>query len=308
MRILITGATGFVGKALVKRLSEGGHTLKLLVRRQINNPMPNVDVVVVGDLNQVDDFTEYCKGCDVVVHLAARVHVMRDTDTDPRAAFQQANQHLTMRLAEQTQNAGVKRFVFLSTVKVNGEQTDGQPFCPDGQPNPHGEYAKSKYDAEQSLLKIVQQPNVTMDAVIIRPPLIYGPNVKGNLQVIARAISKGFPLPLAGINNRRSLLSVYNLVDFITTCITHPLAANQVYLVADPEPYSTTELVTNMATSLSCKQRLFFVPKGVVKWLCQILGKQDIYERLWGNLVVDTQKTAELAWHPPYTFLETFKR
>lgn len=236
---------------------------------------------------------------DCVIHAAARVHVMHDTEEDPLAAFRDLNVTGTMNLARQAADAGVKRFVFISSIKVNGELTSsGRPFTETDVPNPQDAYAQSKHEAEQGLRQLSAETR--MEVVIIRPPLVYGPSVKANFGALKRAVQLGWPLPLGAVNNQRSLVALDNLVDFIVTCIIHPKAANQTFLVSDGQDLSTTELVRGMAQAAGVPARLLPVPVWALQAGASLLGKYDSVQRLCGNLQVDIFKARSLlGWLPP---------
>jgi nucleoside-diphosphate-sugar epimerase len=233
------------------------------------------------------------------VHTAARAHVLNDRVTDPLAEFRRVNTVGTLRLAEQAAATGVKRFVFVSSIGVNGVQTSiGKPFSEATQPKPHNAYALSKWEAEQGLMRIADETG--LEVVIIRPPLVYGCNAPGNFGSLMRAVQRGWPLPLGAVHNQRSLVALDNLVDFIVTCITHPQAANQTFLVSDGQDLSTTELVRGMAQAAGVPARLLPVPVWALQAGATLLGKGDAVQRLCGNLQVDISKARNLlGWTPP---------
>lgn len=242
--------------------------------------------------------SELLTNIDCVVHLAARVHIMDDSANDPLFEFRRVNVDGTLSLARQAAKAGVKRFVFISSIKVNGEQSQFEkPFTADDLPNPQDAYGISKYEAEQGLLDIAKTTN--MEVVIIRPPLVYGPGVKANFASMANAIKHNLPLPLGAIHNKRSFIFVGNLVDFISCCIEHPKAANQIFLVSDNKDLSTTELLRLCAKALNKKAFLLPVPQNLIKLCALLIGKESIAQRLCGNLQVDTLKARQLLnWTP----------
>ena len=288
MSLLITGGTGFVGQALVKRLDE------LPVCLATRADSVNWDKVLVG--------------ITTVVHLAARVHVMHDTSADRLASFRFANVESTLNLARQAAAAGVKRFVFTSSVKVNGEATlPGRAFTERHAPNPQDAYGLSKHEAEQGLRQLSADSG--MEVVIIRPPLVYGPGVKANFAALMRAVQRSLPLPLGAVHNQRSLVALDNLVDLIVTCITHPQAANQTFLVSDGQDLSTTELVRGMAKAAGVPARLLPVPVWALQAGASLLGKGDAVQRLCGNLQVDISKLRSLlGWVPPVSVEEGLRR
>lgn len=305
MKIMMTGATGFVGATLVKSLKSKGITVHA-VNRQICKTEADVDYFV-GDFEPNTNFLEALIGCNVVIHLAARVHIMKDSSENPADEFMKTNVQGTESLAKQALQVGVKRFIYISSIKVNGEATEyGQPFTELNKPLPVDSYSISKYKAEQSLLHITKQTN--MDLVIIRPPLVYGPNVKANFASMLRAIKFGFPLPLGAIYNKRSFVYVENLVSLILCCIEHPAAANQIFLVSDGKDLSTTELIVACAKALNQKARLLPIPKSWIKVVAAMLGKKNAAERLCDNLQVDISKAqTHLGWTPPISIEDGLK-
>lgn len=288
LSLLVTGGTGFVGQALVKRL--GDQPVRLATR---------ADSAV---------WHKALLGITTVVHLAARVHVMHDTVADPLTAFRAVNVDGTLNLARQATAAGVKRFAFISSVKVNGEATlPGRPFTAADMPAPQDPYGVSKMEAEQGLRQL--SADTGMEVVIIRPPLVYGPGVKANFAALMRAVRRGWPLPLGAVHNQRSLVALDNLVDFIITCITHPQAANQTFLVSDGQDLSTTELVRGMAHAAGVPARLLPVPVWALQAGGALLGKGDAVQRLCGNLQVDISKARSLlGWVPPVSVEEGLRR
>ena len=245
---------------------------------------------------------------DAVVHTAARVHVMQDGAADPLTEFRRVNVQGTLQLARQAAAAGVQRFVFISSVKVNGELTaPGQAFTPEDQPAPVDAYGISKYEAEEALREI--STRTAMAVVIIRPPLVYGPGVRANFAALMRATQRGWPLPLGAVHNRRSLVALDNLVDFIATCLTHPQAANQTFLVSDGRDLSTTELVQGLARAAAVPARLWPVPVWALQAGAALLGKSDVVQRLCGNLQLDISRSrTQLGWAPPVSVDEGLLR
>lgn len=298
--ILVTGATGFIGNAVLARASSDPMLqLRAAVRSQLWNLPAGVEPVLVGDLAPDTDWAQALSGVDVIVHTAARVHVMRDSAADPLAEFRRTNVAGTLNLARQAVDAGVRRFVFISSIKVNGEQTlPGRPYTASDLPAPVDSYGISKYEAEHGLLQLARETG--MEVVIIRPVLVYGPGVKANFLSMMRWLHKGIPLPLGAIHNRRSLVALDNLVDLIVTCIRHHAAANQTLLAADGEDLSTTMLLRRTAVALGRPARLIPVPALVLRTAARWLGKADFVQRLCGSLQVDISKTQQLLnWVPP---------
>ena len=306
--ILVTGVTGFVGTALVARLAFEGIETRACVRRDGVGMPHGVHTLQVGDLTAETDWHDALVGVGVVVHAAARVHVMQEAAADPLDEFRRINVHGTLNLARQAAAAGVRRFVFISSIKVNGEATQsGHPFTEDAAPAPRDAYGISKMEAEQGLRDIAAETG--MEVVIIRPPLVYGPGVKANFAVMMRWLQRGVPLPLGAISNQRSLVALDNLVDLIVTCLTHPAAANQTFLVSDGEDVSTTELLRRMGRAMGCPARLIPVSAGILKLAAVLVGKGDMAQRLCGSLQVDIEKTRTLlGWIPPLTLDQGLKK
>jgi len=300
MRFLITGSNGFVGKPLCAELLRQGHAVRAAIRSSAQLP-DGVEAVAVGDIDGDTDWADALQGVEVVIHLAARVHVMKDTATDPMAEFLKVNLHGTENLARQAARAGVKRLVYVSSIKVNGEETRGRhSYTEQQKPAPKDAYGISKWQAEQTLQRIAQETR--LEVVIVRPPLVYGPGVKGNFISLLAAIDNGIPLPLAGAINERSLVYVGNLVSALIACATHPAAAGQTYLVRDGEDISTAQLVEKIAGVLGRKSRSFNFPPGLLRAAAIVLGRSAQVDRLFGSLrVSDAKLRSELGWVPPYT-------
>ncbi len=297
--ILVTGASGFVGSALLRRLAMAGKDVKAAYRNGKGHPPPGVQTVFAGDLGPVQDWGAALESVEVVVHTAARVHVMRDTAADPLEEFRRTNVAGTLNLARQAAAAGVRRFVFISSVKVNGESTlPGRPFTERDAPAPQDAYGLSKLEAEHGLRAIAQETG--MELVVIRPPLVYGPGVRANFRALMRAVARGLPLPLAAVDNRRSLVGLDNLVDFIVTCIDHPSAAHEIFLVSDGEDLSTPGLIRGLAQAMGRSPRLFRMPLWMLWIPATLFGRRASLERVCGNLQVDITKARTiLGWHPP---------
>jgi nucleoside-diphosphate-sugar epimerase len=299
MTTLVTGANGFIGSALCTCLVKKGAAVRAAVRAL--NLYPNSgEAVEIKSLSSETDWTVLLRGVNHVVHLAARVHVMNDKSVDPLAEFRKINVDATIHLAKQAAAVGVKRFIFLSSIKVNGESTQpGRPFTAEDVARPQDPYAISKYEAECALRTIAEQTG--MEVVIIRPPLVYGPGVKANFATMMQTIKRGLPLPLASITgNQRSLVALGNLVDLIVACISHPAAANQTFLVSDDEDVSTAELLRRMGQALNRPAKLFYFPSLLLQFGTELLNKSEVYQRLCGSLQVDITKTkALLLWKPP---------
>jgi nucleoside-diphosphate-sugar epimerase len=264
----------------------------------------NIKSVVVGDVNGNTDWAQALVRIDMVVHTAARVHVMNDQARDPLAAFRQVNVQGTLRLAQQAAQAGVRRFVYISSIKALGEVTlPGRPFTEESSALPSDAYGVSKLEAEQVLRDVAAQTG--MEMVIVRPPLVYGPGVKANFAALMRAVQLGVPLPLGAVHNARSLVALGNLVDFIVLCLTHPKAANQTFMVSDGQDLSTTALIRVMAQSEGVKARLLPAPVWVLAAAARLIGQGDAMQSLCGNLQVDISKARNLlGWIPPLTVIE----
>ena len=319
MNLVLTGATGFVGKSLIENLLSETYVIKAFVRQSSSELPLSVKQIAVGELAELalDHSTGFLReafnGVDVVVHAAARVHVMSDDASNPLTEFRKVNRDATLVLARLAAESGVKRFVFLSSIKVNGEMTKpGCPFTPDDVPVPDDPYGLSKYEAEQGLLALAQETG--MEVVIIRPPLVYGPGVKANFASMMKWMGKPVLLPFGAIHNQRSLVALDNLVSFISLCADReksPLAVNQVFLISDGEDVSTTQLLRKVGQALNLqspsgiKAWLVPVPVFIMTFFAKLLGKGDMANRLFGSLQVDSSKTRDLlGWEPVITMDE----
>lgn len=293
--MLVTGSNGFVGRALCSTLRSGGATVRAAVRQGAG-----AGEVSVGDLNGTTDWRAALEGCDVVFHLAARVHVMADKDEDPLRAYREVNLDGTLRLARQAVEAGVRRFVFVSSVKVNGESTTTQPFRASDVPMPCDPYGQSKMEAEQALQKLGRETG--LEVVIVRPPLVYGPGVKANFLNLIKLVQKGIPLPFGRIRNFRSMVALDNLVDLLIVCAIHSNAPGNIFMVSDGADMGIKELVTRIASALNKRLLLVPVPLGLICGTAKFFGKQSLVDRLLGSLQVDIANTqATLEWQPVVT-------
>jgi nucleoside-diphosphate-sugar epimerase len=296
MKVLVTGASGFIGRSLVAYLLARGSDVVPVVRRA--SGIPNERVL---DLEDRDAWRIALDGCDSVVHLAGRAHVMHETAADPAQAFTTGNVDNTLTVARYAAAAGVPRFVFLSSIKVNGERTQpGQCFHADDKPDPQDEYARSKLAAEEALFELSAQTG--LEVVVIRPPLVYGPGVKGNFAQLIRWGTGRMPLPLGAIDNARSMIALDNLLQFVHLCADRaasPKAAKQIFLVADGPAASTTQLLKKVATAYGRGPWLVPVPGTLLRWMARLLGKSGTADKLLGSLVVSDQKArALLGWKP----------
>jgi nucleoside-diphosphate-sugar epimerase len=309
--ILVTGATGFVGRSVIEQLLNDHYGVRACSRLKNVSNSTSVEVYEIGDMSESIDWHQALLDIDVVIHIAARVHVMDDSVADPLTEFRKVNTVGTLNLARQAADAGVKRFIFISSIKVNGEMTQvEQPFEPNDNSIPTDPYGLSKYEAEQGLLALAKETG--MEVVIIRPPLIYGPNVKANFSSMMKWVNKGVPLPFGAIYNQRSLVALDNLVDFVALCADReksPKAANQVFLISDGEDVSTTTLLQKVAKAFGKKPMLIPVPVGLMTIAAKLIGKGDVANRLFGSLQVDSSKARELlGWKPVTTMDEQLKK
>lgn len=298
--ILVTGAAGFIGQAVCSDLPARGYQVLGAVRRQAKaHPSSLVQYKIIGDMQDGTDWSSALLGIDSVIHLAARVHLMSDSAQNPLAEYRRVNVDMTMKLAQQSAAAGVRRFIFISSVKANGENTPfGQPFTADDMPQPSDPYAISKLEAEKLLFQLASETG--MEVVVIRPVLVYGPGVKANFFHMMRWLQKGVPLPLKALDNRRSLLAIDNLVDLIATCLHHPAAANQIFLASDGEDMSISSLLQRTGVALGKSARLISVPVMVLKGGARLAGQDAVMQRLCDSLQVDISKTRRvLGWTPP---------
>lgn len=297
--ILLTGASGFVGQRLAHALADKNMPLLCAVRKPMQ--MAGANCEVVADLSATTEWKHCLDGVQTVIHCAARVHVMQESVSDPLSLFRQVNVAGTLRLAEQAAAAGVKQFIFLSSVKVNGEETaPGAAFTEDCLPLPIDPYGISKYEAEQALLALGQQTGMAI--TIIRPPLVYGPGVGANFLSMLKWVKRGIPLPLGSIRNQRSFVFIDNLVSLIVCCIQNPQASNQVFLVSDGQDMSTTDLLTKSAAAFGVTPRLLPCPPALLMFMAKLAGKKSVADRLCQSLQVDIHKAKGLlGWSPPYT-------
>jgi nucleoside-diphosphate-sugar epimerase len=314
MKILLTGATGFVGRSLVNSLIDAKYDVVSLVRERSSSLPEEVVQISVGDLKTWStikssfqtNIQKILPGIDVIIHLAARVHVMADNSHDPLAEFRIVNADATLALANVAAEAGVIRFVYLSSIGVNGNNTS-QPFTEQDKTVPHNHYAMSKYEAENGLLALAKESK--MEVVIIRPPLVYGPNAMGNFATLIKWIYKGISLPFGVIDNQRSFVALENLISLIIYCIDHPKAANEVFLISDGEDVSTTQLLQKVARALGKKPSLIPVPVSWMMFAARLVSKGDVATRLFASLQVDSTKARVLlGWKPVITMDAQLKK
>lgn len=300
MRILVTGSSGFIGSRIVQRLAADPSWQILAGYRRLPDVAPaNVRTLALGDLSENFDWRDALADADVVLHLAARVHVMKDNARDPLGEFRRLNVQATARLAEQAAAAGVRRLVYVSSIKVNGEATSSlRPFRADDEPHPVDLYGLSKWEAEQAIRHVAAAG--AMQVVVVRPPLVYGPGVRANFRSMMKWLHRGVPLPFAAIDNRRSLVALDNLCDLLATCARHPAAAGQTFLAGDGVDVSTAELLERLGRALGRPARLVPVPVSILQAAFSLVGKGDVGNRLCASLQVDIGKARELlGWQPP---------
>lgn len=322
MRILVTGANGFIGRALCHALAKSGHEVRRAIRggdtsgrNRYIQPSPEVvdsistlsndvaQTVVVGAIGPETNWAEAMAGIETVVHLAARVHVLRETAREPLTEFRLVNVEGTARLARTASSAGVRRLVYVSSIKVNGEHTHESSFTEADRPNPQDAYGLSKWEAEQALLKISAETG--LEVVIVRPPLVYGPGVGGNFLRMMDWVNRGFPLPLASIRNSRSLIYLGNLVNALVTCVTHARAAGNIFLVNDGEDVSTPELIRRLARAMERRPRLVPFPSVLLRIAGMLTSKSAEVDRLLSSLRADSSKIRrELQWIPPFSMAQ----
>lgn len=300
-RILVTGATGFVGRRFLAAARE--HDLVAALREPDGQISQGITRVITGAIDGTTDWRPALAGVDAVVHLAARAHILRETSQDPEALYRKVNVDGTIRLARQAADSGVRRFVYISSIKVNGEFTGSRPFSEEDPASPTDPYSRSKRDAEEMLRGLGISSR--LEIVIVRPPLVYGPGVGGNLFTLLKWIARGVPLPLGLANNRRSMIGVDNLADLVLRCVLHPAAAGQTYLASDDRPVSTPELVRALAMGIGVRARLLPVPAPLLLWCARMAGQEPAVRRLLDSLEVDRSKAQrELGWVPRVPVLE----
>ena len=306
MRLLITGANGFVGSALCRTLGQSGHILRAALRDECSIPEGAVEKAIVGDICRALDWGPSLRGVDAVVHAAARAHVLRDPPADGKL-YLETNAHATRRLVEAAARAGVRRFIYLSSIKVNGEETLGRGYTPSDAPNPQNEYGMSKLLGEKSVLEVSARTG--LQVAIVRPPLVYGPRVRANFLRLMRWIEAGWPLPLGSVDNRRSLVSIWNLCDLVTRLLNDPLPSGRAWLVSDAEDLSTPDLIRRIGVAMGRTVRLLPIPTLLLQGAAMVAGRNAEFARLCCSLTLDiTQTRNELGWSPPVTVNESLSR
>ena len=305
--ILLTGSTGFIGKSMCKKFEEKSISFIAPVRSIAGKSTESAKLLKIDSITSETDWSVALKNVNTVIHLAAYVHTMSSSTTSLLSEYRKVNTAGTLNLAKQAAQSGVVRFIFLSTIKVNGEYSlENKPFIADDVNIPTDPYALSKYEAEHGLRELAAKTG--MEVVIIRPPLVYGPGVKGNFQSMIKLLSKGYPLPFGSVRNMRSLVAVDNLTDLIIRCVDHPAAANRIFLASDGEDISTTELLIEISKALEKPNRLIPIPQSILEIALRIFGKKEIAIRLFGNLQVDiTETTQVLDWKPVVGFEKAVK-
>ncbi len=300
MKLLVTGATGFLGQAVCQALAAQPDTHVLGTSRALPTTPSPIPLITVGDIDAGTDWTAALQGIEVVVHIAARLNLASDDSPDPLAEYRRTNLEGTLGLARQALAAGARRLIFISSVGVNGSFTTGTPFDESSRPVPDGDYARSKFEAEEALRALVQ--GTSMDVVIIRPPLIYAAHARRNFPRLLKLVDSGLPLPFGALDNRRSMVALENLVDFIVLCTRHPAAGNELFLISDGEDASTAQIVRYLAASMGRAARLVPVPDTLMRWGAKLAGRQNMYVTLCASLQVDSGKARRLlGWVPPLT-------
>ena len=298
MNILITGSNGFLGQYLCQHLAEQSYSILAQTRKPqkfTHSAVTNINFDLNDDLDNID-----LSHVDVIIHCAGRAHIMNEIAESPLKAYRHTNVQGTLNLAKKAAESGVKRFIYLSSIKVNGEETTINPFTPNDEFKTNDPYGLSKYEAEQALLELSK--NTGLEIVIIRPVLIYGPNVKANFKSMVNLAIKKIPLPIGCLDNKRSMVSVYNLVDLIHVCMTHPKAKNEVFLASDQDDISVKQLFEKLAYHQNNNLIILPVPKSLIAFLASLVGKKAMASRLCSELIVDTsKKTQLLGWTAPYT-------
>ena len=307
MKILVTGANGFIGTQLSETLANSGHEVRCTARSLAPNRSTTLEMVTC-DLESADNLDHLTMGCDAIVHLAGRAHVMSDDPATSESLYLSANVDVTRKLAQSAARTGVKRMILMSSVKVNGESTTiDSPFTSQDTPNPQDPYGRSKTQAEQALWDVASSSG--LEGVVIRPPLVYGPGVRANFASLIGIVNRGIPLPLGSIQNKRSFVSIDNLIDCIATALQSSNAPGQTFLVSDGNDLSTPELIRSIASALHKSPMLIPFPTALLKLVATSVAKRSAYERLCGSLTVDIALTKQkLSWTPPFTVQDSMQR
>ncbi len=307
MKILVTGATGFIGTQLSETLANSGHEVRCTARSLTPNSSTTSELITC-DLESADNLDHLTMGCDAIVHLAGRAHMMSDDHATSESLYISANVDVTRKLAQSAARSGVKRMILMSSVKVNGESTTtNAPFTSHDTPNPQDPYGRSKTQAEQALWDVASTSG--LEGVVIRPPLVYGPGVRANFASLIGIVNRGLPLPLGSIQNKRSFVSIDNLIDCITTTLQTSNSAGQTFLVSDGNDLSTPELIRSIASALHKSPNLVPFPTVLLKLAATTVGKRSAYDRLCGSLTVDIALTKQnLSWAPPFTVQDSLQR
>ena len=304
--VLVTGAAGFVGGAVVRGLRDRGWAVRAAVRA-LSAGHHEDRTIAVGDIGPLTDWSRALAGASAIVHCAARVHQLHDASDDPLGAFRKTNVAGTLALAVNAARSGVRRFVFISSIGVNGAETTGTPFRAGDAPAPHSPYAVSKHEAEIGLHAIATE--TAMEIVVVRPPLVYGPGAPGNFAALLRAVKRGWPLPFGAIHNRRAFIAIDNLVDFVATALAHPAPLSGTFLVSDGEDISTSDLLRRTASALGHPARLLAVPARWIRGAASAVGRAELGQRLCGSLEVDIESSCiALGWRPPVKIDEALVR
>lgn len=308
-KILVTGASGFIGSAVCQTLMNSKKSVRAIVRLpNTRTSKSDIEYISVGDMRFIKNWKEILTDVDCVIHCAGRAHVIKEKEKNPLKIFREINVEVTRRLAESCIESGVRRFIFLSSIGVNGNNTNGrEPFSNKDDPNPKEDYAISKFEAEKVLLNLSKQSN--LQTVIIRPPLVYGPNAKGNFFRLLKLIDLNIPLPFSSIKNNRSMIGLDNLVDVILKCIEYPVVKSDIFLVSDGEDISTPNLIKLMALSMNKRVTLFYIPMFVIRILCSVIGRTKELNQLAGFLEIDISYTKKkLNWTPSISLNESMSR
>jgi len=304
VKILVTGATGFVGSKLVAKLEEKNHIVVGTSRRASGNPLTLVNM---GGISDKTDWSDALKGCEIVVHTAGRAHIIDDKAKDKLAEFRLINCDATLKLARDARIAGVKHFIFISSIGVNGNETHGTPFTEQSEPKPTSDYAISKLEAEKALK--TQFANSEMAITVIRPALICGENAPGNIRRLLKIVASGLPLPFKGVKNKRGMVSLDNVVSFITACIENPHSKNELFLLADKITPSTEEIIRAFSLGMKKPARVIWFPSSLLGIVLRLMGRKNLYDQLYGSLEIDASKAMKLLnWQPPVTIFDTMKK